>query len=129
MSIQDTLKKYAKPAAALSDEPVKQRLLADLNAQKRFNSRVYTVLFTLICAIILLGIAALLTDVMKGQTQRYALIAAAGVSIPTTMEWMHRVIREWSQLNLLITLVANSDESSIQLLIQKLASASALGSS
>ena len=129
MSIQDTLKKYAKPAAALSDEPVKQRLLADLNAQKRFNSRVYTVLFTLICAIILLGIAALLTDVMKGQTQRYALIAAAGVSIPTTMEWMRWVIREWSQLNLLITLVANSDESSIQLLIQKLASASALGSS
>jgi hypothetical protein len=45
------------------------------------------------------------------------------------MEWMRRVIREWSQLNLLITLVANSDESSIQLLIQKLASASALGSS
>jgi hypothetical protein len=129
MSIQDTLKKYAKPAAALSDEPVKQRLLADLNAQKRFNSRVYTVLFTLICAIVLLGIAALLTDVMKGQTQRYALIAAAGISIPTTMEWMRRVIREWSQLNLLITLVANSDESSIQLLIQKLASASALGSS
>jgi hypothetical protein len=42
---------------------------------------------------------------------------------------MRRVIREWSQLNLLITLVAGSDENSIQLLIQKLLSASALGNS
>jgi hypothetical protein len=127
MSIQDILLRHAKPAAALSDEPVKQSLLADLNSQKRFNSRVYTVLFVFICAIVLLGFAALLADVVKGQTQRYALMAAAGVSIPTTMEWMRRVIREWSQLNLLITLVASSDESSIQLLIQKLVSASALG--
>lgn len=129
MSIRNILQRHAKPAAALSDEPVKQGLLADLNAQKKFNSTVYTVLFIFICAIALLGFAALLTDTFKGQNQRYALIAAAGVSIPTTLEWMRRVIREWSQLNLLITLVGGSDENSIQLLIQKLLSSSALGNS
>jgi hypothetical protein len=129
MSIRNILQKHATPAAALSDEPVKQGLLADLNVQKKFNSRVYTVLFVFICAMAMLGFAALLTDAVKGQNQRYALIAAAGISIPTTLEWMRRVIREWSQLNLLITLVASSDENSIQLLIQKLLSASALGSS
>jgi hypothetical protein len=127
MSIQNILQKYARPAVALSDEPVKQGLLADLNAQKKFNSRVYTVLFIFICAIAVLGFAALLTDAVKGLNQRYALIAAAGVSIPTTLEWMRRVIREWSQLNLLITLVGSSDEKSIQLLIERLLSASALG--
>jgi hypothetical protein len=113
----------------LSDEPVKKGLLSDLQAQKKFNSRVYVVLFVFICAMVVLGLAALLTDTFKGQNQRYALIAAAGVSIPTSVEWMRRVIREWSQLNLLITLVANSDENAIQLLIQKLLSASALGNS
>lgn len=127
MSIRNILQKHARPAAALSDEPVKQGLLADLNAQKKFNSRVYTILFVFICAIAALGFATLLTDAIKGQNQRYALIAAAGVSIPTTLEWMRRVIREWSQLNLLITLVGGSDENSIQLLIQKLLSSSALG--
>jgi hypothetical protein len=127
MSIQDILRKHARPAAALSDEPVKQDLLADLNAQKKFNSTVYTILFIFICALVLLGLVALLTDTIKGQSHRYLLITAAGVSIPTTMEWMRRVIREWSQLNLLITLVGSSDESSVQLLIQKLLSASALG--
>jgi hypothetical protein len=129
MSIRSILQKHAKPAAALSDEAVKQGLLADLAAQKKFNSRVYIVLFIFICAVALLGFAALVTDIGKGESHRYALIAAAGVSIPTTLEWMRRVIREWSQLNLLITLVAGSDENSIQLLIQKLLSASALGNS
>src|ERR1700723_2404377 len=119
MSIQEILKRHAKPAAALSDDPVKQKLLADLNAQKSFNSRVYVVLFIFICAVAILGFAAVVTDTIKGQNNRIAVIAAAGVSIPTTVEWMRRVIREWSQLNLLITLVASSDESSIQLLIQK----------
>src|SRR5712664_4181611 len=103
MSIRNILQKHVKPAAALSDEPVKQGLLADLRAQKKFNSRVYTVLFVFICALAVLGFAALLSDTVKVQNQKYALIAAAGVSIPTTLEWMRRVIREWSQLNLLIT--------------------------
>jgi hypothetical protein len=129
MSIRNILQKHAKPAAALSDEPVKQGLLADLSDQKKFNTKVYTVLFVFICAMVLLGFVALVTDTIKGQNQKYALIAAAGVSIPTSLEWMRRVIREWSQLNLLITLVGGSDETSIQLLIQKLLSASALGSS
>jgi hypothetical protein len=129
MSIRTILQKHAKPAAALSDEPVKQGLLGDLRAQKNFNSKIYTALFVFICAIALLGFIALVTDTVKGQNYRYLLITAAGVSIPTALEWMRRVIREWSQLNLLITLVAGSDESSIQLLIQKLLSASALGNS
>jgi len=120
MSIKDILRKHARPAAALSDEPVKQNLLADLRAQKNFNSKVYTILFIFICAILLLGIVALLTDTLEGHSNRYLLVTAAGISIPTVMEWMRRVIREWSQLNLLITLVGSSDESSVQLLIQRL---------
>src|ERR1043165_7733815 len=101
MLIRNILQKYVKPASVLSDEPVKQGLLGDLKVQKSFNSRIYAVLFIFICAIILVGIIALVADLAKGQNYRYVLITAAGISIPTALEWMRRVIREWSQLNLL----------------------------
>jgi len=127
MRIEAILKKHARPPILLSSEPVKKGLLFDLRAQKRFNSAVYAVLFAVVCAVSVLAIAALFTDLLKGQTNRTAILTSAGVGVPVMLEWMRRVVREWSQLNLLITLVAHSDEAAIQDLIQKLLSSSAIG--
>ena len=127
MTLETILKRHARSAVLLSTEPVKKALLTDLSAQKRFNSGVYAVLFVIVCAISLMAIAALFTDLMRAETNRTAVLAGAGVGIPVILEWMRRVVREWSQLNLLITLVGHSDEASIQALIQKLLASSAVG--
>jgi hypothetical protein len=127
MKIEAILRKHARSATLLSSEPVKKGLLADLGAQKRFNSVVYAILFAAVCAVSLMAIAALFTDLVKAQANRTGILAGAGVGVPLALEWMRRVVREWSQLNLLITLVGHSDERSIQALIQKLLSSSATG--
>lgn len=127
MKIDAILRKHARSAALLSTEPVKKALLADLNAQKRFNSIVYAVLFATICIVSLMAIAALFTDLLKGQTNRTAIIGGTGVGIPVMLEWMRRIVREWSQLNLLITLTSHSDEAAIQALIQKILESPAIG--
>src|SRR6266851_112409 len=119
MTIEAILRKHARSATLLSTEPVKEGLLADLRAQKRFNSYVYAVLFAAVCAVGLLGIGAVFMDVVKGQTGRATILAAEGVGLPVALEWIRRVVREWSQLNLLITLVGYSDEAAVQDLIQK----------
>ena len=127
MKLEAILRKNARSPVLMSSEPVKKGMLADLRVQKRFNSFVYAVLFAAVCAVSLMAIAALFTDLVKGQTNRTTILAGAGVGVPVMLEWMRRVVREWSQLNLLITLVAHSDEGSIQALIQKLLSSSAIG--
>ncbi len=126
MTIEAILKKHARSATLLSTEPVKEGLLADLRAQKRFNSYIYAVLFAAVCAVGFLGIGAVFMDVVKGQAGRAAILAADGIGLPVALEWIRRVVREWSQLNLLITLVGYSDEAAVQDLIQKLLSSSAL---
>jgi len=127
MKIDAILKKYARSATLLSTEPVKEGLLEDLREQKRLNSRLYSVLFGVVCVMGLIAIASLATDVLKGQGIRTAILAADGIGVPVALEWIRRVVREWSQLNLLITLVSYSDEGAIQDLIQKLLSSGAIG--
>lgn len=127
MKIESILAKHARPPSLHSAEPVKQGLLEDLRAQKLFDSRLYGALFAVVSVITLVGVATLLIDLMNGQTVRSKILAGAGVGIPFMLEWVRRVVREWSQLNLLITLVGHSDESAIQALIQKLLSSGSLG--
>jgi len=127
MKIEAILKKHERPAVLLAAEPVKDGLLADLNAQKKFNGTVYGVLFVVVSVVTLLAIAALAFDVAKNENTRIALLTGAGVGVPGMLVWMRNVVREWSQLNLLITLVGHSDEAAIQGLITKLLSSSALG--
>jgi hypothetical protein len=75
----------------------------------------------------LIAIASLVTDVIRGQALRTGILAADGIGVPIALEWIRRVVREWSQLNLLITLVSHSDEGAIQDLIHKLLSSGAIG--
>jgi hypothetical protein len=127
MTIEAILKKHVRSATLLSSEPVKEGLLQDLREQKRLNSRLYSVLFGGVCVMGIIAIASLLTDVVKGQTLRMAILATDGIGVPVALEWIRRVVREWSQLNLLITLVGHSDEGTIQDLIHKLLSSAAIG--
>ena len=127
MRYEKTLRKYQRTGAALSGEPVKSGLLADLKAQKRFNSILYSVLFVAICSVSIATIMALFTDLVQAGTQRTLILSGAGVTVPGALEWLRRTVREWSQLNLLITLVARSDEDAIQELIRKLLSSKSIG--
>jgi len=127
MKIDDVLRKHARPASLLAAEPVKKALLADLRTHKRLNSIVYAVLFTLHCALGMLAIVALFTDLVQGSRARIAILGAAGVGVPASLLGIQHVVREWSHSNLLITLVSHSDEAAIQSLINKLLSATSLG--
>ena len=111
----------------LSAEPVKADLVKDLAAQKRFNSVVYGILFTAVCIVFVIAIVALTTGLLNTQSGRIKLLSLAGVTVPAMLEWIRRVVREWSQLSLLLTLVSHSDERAIQALLQKLLSSTALG--
>ena len=122
MKVEDILRTYTRPEQLLGSEPVKQELLHELRAQKRVNSRLYGVLFGVVCALMLVAITAVVSDLVKGQQMRTVVLTAAGLSVPVMIEWMRRVVREWSQLNLLITLVSHDNEDGIQALIQKLIS-------
>jgi hypothetical protein len=122
MTIASILTKYARPSSLHSAEPVKQRFLEDLRKQKQFNNRLYCILFVVVLSVTLVGIGALAFDLIKGETLRLQILAGAGLGVPFMLIWMRRVVREWSQMTLLITLVGHSDENAIQALIQKLLS-------
>lgn len=120
MQIETILRKHARPESLLAAEPVKKALLADLRAHKRLNSRIYAVLFGFECALGVLAIAALFTDLVHGTNARETILGAAGIGIPATLVAIQRVVREWSNSNLLITIIGHSDESAVQALIEKL---------
>jgi 3'-phosphoadenosine 5'-phosphosulfate sulfotransferase (PAPS reductase)/FAD synthetase len=127
VTIEEILRAHARPAQALDAEPIKQQLLEDLHAQKRANSRLYGVLFGAVCLVTLVAVVAVAADLINVQQARITLLTAAGITVPVMLEWMRRVVREWSQLNLLITLVSHDNESGIQALIQKLISGFPIG--
>jgi hypothetical protein len=129
MPVRKILKKYARPASLHAAEPVKTRLLADLRAARKLNSRLYSVLFGVLCVLTLIAMAALAADAITGRNIRYTVVAGAGVSLPALVAWMRKVIREWSESELLITLVAHSNEATIQTVLQKLLSGGAIASS
>lgn len=127
MTTEAILTKYQRSRVLLSTEPVKQGLLADLRKQKKVNSILYSILFAVVTIVTFIAIWAVVTDLHAGQNIRTAILASAGIGVPASLVWMRSVIREWSQLNLLITLVSNSDEATIQSLIQKLLSSPSTG--
>jgi hypothetical protein len=127
MTTDMILRKYLAPRGAFDREPVKDALLKDLRAQKRFNNILYIIFFASVCIVYLIVISGLITDLVTNQTARQAIFAAAGISVPFTLNYMRKVVGEWSKINLLLTLIGHSDESSIQALIAKVMSSSAVG--
>ena len=127
MTTEMVLKKYAIPRGALDRESVKDALLADLREQKRWNNRLYIVFFSAICVVYLIAVSGAVTDLIKNQTARVTILAAAGIGIPFVLNYMRKVVSEWSKTNLLITLVGHSDEASSQMLIEKLIASEAVG--
>jgi hypothetical protein len=127
MTIEAILTKHVRSSTLLATEPVKMDLLNDLRSQKKANSYLYGVLFAVVCVLSTLTLCALAFDLIKAETLRTGVLTASGLGVPFGIEWMRRVVREWSQINLLITLVSHSDEASIQLLIEKLMKSSSIG--
>ena len=122
MTVEDILKKHFRPRVMLGREPVKKTLIADLEAHKRFNSKLYGITFAVTCVFSLMLIVTLVVDVVSGDGTRQAILTGAGITAPFVLRWMRRVVREWSQANLVLTLVSHSDEAAIQSLIEKLLS-------
>lgn len=122
MTVEDILRKHHRPRVMLGREPVKRALLVDLEAHKRLNGRLYGITFAIVCLFSVMLIAAVTADVISGEGTRQTIATGAGITAPLALAWMRRVAREWSQANLLLTLVSHSDEAAIQSLIDKLAS-------
>jgi hypothetical protein len=120
VSITTILKRHARPASLHSAEPIKQQLLTDLKEHRQLTSRIYAVIFVFVCIITAIGVGTLLVDLANGQAFRLHILATAGVAVPLMLDLMRRLVREWSQANLLVTLVGHSDESAIQAIIHKL---------
>ena len=126
MTIIEILQKYIRPASLHSSEPVKQQLMDDLRGQHKLNTFIYGLVLVIVLLITLIGVAVMLFDLYQGQFLRLHVLATAGAGIPFVIELMRRVVRELSQLNLLIIIVAHSDEKSIQKLLHTLLSSEAL---
>ncbi len=121
MSLEGILSRHFRPATLLAAEPVKRGLLADLRAQKRFNQRIYILLLGVICVLALVLIGGLVADVLFARPDRSKILAGAGVTVSVLLAWMHRIVRELAELNLVITVMSHSSEAEIQQWIPRLA--------
>jgi len=120
MTLRSIAQKYHVPAGVFSEGLARDAMLVDLKANLRLHSRLSGVFFGVICAVTLLTIGALAFDLLNGRRLHMAIVAAAGLSIPALLEMMRREVQEWSQTNLLVTLVSHSDERAVQALLDKL---------
>jgi hypothetical protein len=129
MRLQAILQKHARSRVLFDQEPVKDRLLEDLKQHKKLNNSLYIVYFSAVCVVCAAAVAGLLSDLFSGTRAREAILAGAGVALPVALQLLRSTVREWSQTNLLITLVGYSDETQVQALIEKLLSSNVLGTS
>jgi hypothetical protein len=129
VTVEQILEKYVRPDELLGGEPVKAPLLEDLKAQKQESSAMYRKLFYVVCAITIISVGAVVADLITGQKSRIGLLAAAGIPVPFMLNSLRRAVEQWSQTNLLITLVSHSDEKTVQMVIKKLLDSKALGMS
>lgn len=120
MTLKSIAQKHHVPAGVLSEDLARDALLADLRANIKLHSRLSAILFGTICTLTFIAIVALAFDLAKGEQLRITIVAAAGLSIPALIEMMRRTVREWSQTNLMVTLVSHSDEQATQVLLKKL---------
>src|SRR5260370_21790801 len=66
------------------------------------------------------GFRAVGIDVYRGNSDRTAAIVGAGVTSPVLIGLMRGIVREWSETDLMLRVIAQSDEATIQQFLQKM---------
>lgn len=122
MRWEKTLLKYLRPVGLLGSEPIKKSLVKDLEGNRRLSRNLYWICFAIVCAGAFVAVAAVAIDAYRGNSHRSAAIVGAGVTIPVLIGLMRGIVREWSQMDLMLRVIAQSDEATIQLFLQKMLS-------
>lgn len=120
MRWEKTLLKYLRPVGLLGSEPIKKSLVKDLEGHRRLTRNLYWICFAIVCAGAFVAVAAVAIDVYRGSSHRTAAIVGAGVTIPVLIGLMRVIVREWSQMDLMLRVIAQSDEATIQLFLQRM---------
>jgi len=108
MGWEKRLLKYLRPVGLLGSEPIKKSLVKDLEGHRRLTRNLYWICFAIVCAGAFVAVAAVAIDVYRGNSHRTAAIVGAGI------------VREWSQTDLMLRVIAQSDEATIQQFLQKM---------
>lgn len=113
-SFRNIFKRYASdPTFLASPKPIKSELRTALAAQLRINRKRYAVVFAVALVLVLIIIGILIHDTVTGAKQ-YPILAAAGLGIPVVLTALWRIGREWNQSDLMLLLIANSDEATVR---------------
>jgi len=119
MRLETRLLKYLRPVALLGSEPIKELLLKDLEGHRRVVRNLYWICFAIVCAAAIVALAAVTIDVYRGNSHRGTAAVGSGVAIPVLVGLMRGIVRDWSQVDLVLRVIRLSDEATIQLFIQK----------
>lgn len=120
MRWETRLLKYLHPVGLLGSEPIKKLLVRDLERHRRLARNLYWICFSIVCVAAFVAVAAVAIDVYRGNSHRTSTIVGAGVTIPVLVGLMRRIVRDWSQMDLALRMIAQSDEATIQLFLQKM---------
>jgi hypothetical protein len=120
MKWEKRLQKYVRPVGLLGSDPIKKALLKELDGHRRVARNLYWICFGIVCAAAIAAVAAIAIDVYWGNSHRTAVIVGAGATIPILVGLMRGIVRDWSQTDLALRVIAHSDEATIQLFLQKM---------
>ena len=127
MTFEQIVKKHFRPGSLFDEQPVKSQLLADLEQNRKTNSRLYFVYFALVVAVALAAIGALLAGMITGKSGMLGVLAGAGVTVTGMLQLTKSAVREWSRSDLLIAIAKNTDEQQLQKILETLLSSKTLG--
>jgi hypothetical protein len=118
VTLEAILLQHYRPAGLMGAENVRVELQRDLKKHARLTAVLYALLVVVALTAFVFAVwsAALGCTTGVGRTK----VAASGISVVAAMEFMRRTARQWSQTNLLITLVPRMTEAQVQVLIGKL---------
>jgi hypothetical protein len=127
MTFEQIVKKHFRPGSLFDEQPVKAQILADLEQNRKINSRLYSIYLTLVVVVTLAAIGALLAGMITGKSEILGLLAGAGVTVPGMLLLTKSAVREWSRSDLLIAIAKSADEQQLQKILETLLSSKRLG--
>jgi hypothetical protein len=128
VTLQNILKKHTRSRLLLDKEPVKGQLLEELRAHRKLNDILYAVYFGAVLIVLLAAIYALVSGVVTNSSVKIGILGGAGITVTGMLTLIRGAVREWSQSNLLVVLVGQSDETQIQKILDALIAANIKGS-